>query len=174
MGLSSDDAPSLPVGVTLSGQRQVVADYEHETKVLVMKINEDNEAKRAKLEALGMDAAIAIMEARNQAIAEHSARITEIQRACIDAMELKTPAIQALIEQDGAKSADRISGIIPRYAGVYKTLEEVRNLQSTHPLMDRKTTFIGKVNVDQRKISPQEGGQRLKDIVEAEPATDAG
>lgn len=169
MSLSSDDAPTLPAGVTLSSERQAAAELQHETKKLVIAIEEQIEVKRARLVELGMDNALAVMEARKKALEDHGDRLTKIQERCMQAMEGDTPELQALALQDPVKAADRLSRIGLRYAQTLKITEDVRNLQSTHPMLDQKATFIGKVDARQIQMTPEQARERFAKFKTVEP-----
>lgn len=151
----------LPVGITFSGQRQAADEIQHQARVLALAINEEVEVKRARLQALGIDAAIAVMEARTKSLRDHGDKISALQKVCFDAMDGKTEELEALYAQEPEKAPDRRSRITMRYAQTAKILEELRNLQSTHPALDQKATFIGKVDARQVSMTPEQARERL-------------
>lgn len=169
---SSDDCP-VPQHPGFTVLRKLAMELVRQGKGKLDEAKQEIEARRIVLQAAGCGLAEAGVMAKAQFLAEHGDDLMQIKSDLLAQCTGQTDELREMIADDPAKAPDRMSRIQNRCVKTLKEFESFLDLATTHPSLDQKAASF--VKVDNRKvvIPPKDGGQRLKDIVEAEPAADA-
>lgn len=142
-----------------------------ESKMEVM--DADQETRQRALVSKGMGLAEACVESRKQTWDKYGDRMAGAIGDVLDQFIGDTDAIKEMIKADPGRAADRLSRIRQRAAQTLETVEKWKNLLSTHPSLESKGLFIGKVDARQVQVSPEQARERFAKFkpVESETST---
>lgn len=168
---TNDDLPTHPAFGIL---RRKALDLVANGKKALTKAKEEIEARRVVLHSTGLGLNEAGVMAKAQFLAEHGDEIMQIKADLLAQVIGKSDDLEEMNRLEPEKRVDRMSRIAARSVKTIKEFEQFLDLATTHPSLDQKGANFTKVDARQVIIPPEEGGQRLKDIVESEPVADVG
>lgn len=146
-----------------------------ESKMEVM--DADQEQRQRALVSQGLGLAEACVASRKETWDKYGDRMAAAISDVLDQFIGDTEPIKRMVEAEPARAADRLSRIRQRAAQTLETVEKWKNLLSTHPSLEQKGVFIGKIDARKAIITPEEGRDRLaafktssNPVVDSEPA----